>query len=87
DEYGAPTSSYSVLKPGRVVANDNGYGVFAPGVSQSNSSNSVKIGNTNIIVQGNVDSDIMPQLQSVLEQHREQTIEAARAAASNDAAT
>lgn len=91
DEYGAPTSSYSVLKAGQTrVSNDNGTGASAPGVAASSASgsvgNSVSIGDTHLTIQGNVDSDALPQLQQILQQHKEQTVQETRQAVNEDIA-
>lgn len=88
DEYGAPTSSYSVLRPGRTtVANDNGQVASAPGMAAGRGSSSgVSIGDTYVTVQGNVDSDVMPSIVAALEANRKQTVQEARQAAAADRA-
>lgn len=90
DEYGQPTSSYSVLKPGRTtVANDNGgispnSGSASPGAGSGGYS--IQFGDTNLTVQGTADVDTVKQMQAVLEDHRRQTVEDARQAVAADQA-
>lgn len=89
DEYGNPTSGYSVLKSGRttVAGNDNqvyagqaGYAANAGGMG------GVSFGDTNLTIQGNVDEDTLPKVQAMLNDHRQQTVQEARQAAAQDRA-
>lgn len=86
DEYGAPTSSYSVLRPGRTtVANDNGQIASAPGMAAGSGGGSGYTGgNTYVTVQGSVDADVMPQFMAALDNNRKQTVEEARQAVAED---
>lgn len=86
DEYGAPTSGYSVLKPGRTTvagSNDNSASSAAPALS----SGGLTIGDTNITIQGNVGDDTLSQMQELLEQNKKATIQEARQAAAADRAS
>jgi hypothetical protein len=85
DEYGQPTSSYSILKPGRTtVANDNGSGVVVGSQAGAARAGGVVFGDTNLTIQGSVDQDVLPQVQAMLDVHRERTIEDARVAVAQD---
>lgn len=87
DEYGNPTSDYSVLGRGKTtVANDNGsYSRVDVGTSGANGFNSgISIGDTHLVVQGNLDSDVLPQVQQMLQQNNEQVVQDARAAVAAD---
>lgn len=88
DEYGNPTSSYSVLKPGATVANDNGTIAPAPGV-RAGQSVGTTINNTatySINVEGNADAGTVAQIQAVLEANEERVVARARQAAAEDTA-
>ncbi len=80
DEYGAPTSGYSVLKPGATtVAPGNRMGGGGSGFGSS-----VTVGDTTLIVQGSMDSATLPQVEAMLDNSRQQTVEEARQVVAND---
>ena len=86
DDYGMPTSSYSVLKPGATVANDNGF-ASAPGlVGDRSASSNVSIGPAtyNINIEGNADADTVRQLREALEQTEDRAVERSREAVMAD---
>lgn len=85
DEYGAPTSSYSVLRPGMttVAGMPNTY---AQQAAASGGQVVVKMGDNIVNVQGNMVEDTMTQLQPVLEANRQQAVQDARVAVSQDIA-
>lgn len=89
DEYGAPTSSYSVLKPGRTVvgSNDNGQAAVAPGMAAGASSGmgGMQV-NSTLTIQGNVDSDMLPQVQKMFEENNRVVIQQARQVVNEDIA-
>jgi hypothetical protein len=89
DEYGAPTSSYSVLKPGRTVvgSNDNGQAAVAPGMAAGASSGlgGMQV-NSSLTIQGNVDSDMLPQVQKMFEENNRMVVQQARQAVNEDIA-
>lgn len=77
DEYGAPTSSYSVLRPGATRAsNDNS--TYSPGASSVGSMGGVSIGGNTITIQGNMDQDAMPAFEEALARNKQETIDEAR---------
>lgn len=84
DAYGNPTSAYSVLKPGATtVANDNGMGRLpsaSPGVN-------LTMGDTHLTVNGGADNNTVAQLQGLLDDHRQQTLQEARVLVANDIST
>ena len=89
DEYGNPTSGYSVLKSGRttVAGNDNQvYAGQAGYASNAGGMGGVSFGDTNLTIQGNVDEDTLPKVQAMLDDHRQQTVQEARQAAAQDRA-
>lgn len=75
DQYGAPTSSYSVLRPGSTVANDNR---VTPVNGSSFNGGGVNIGPTTLIVEGSLDSATLPQVEAMLTQNRQETVQEAR---------
>lgn len=82
DEYGAPTSGYSVLKPGATtVAPGNAVGGGSSGFGTS-----VAIAGTTLIVQGSLDSATLPQVEAMLNNSRQQTVEETRQVVANDIA-
>jgi len=89
DEYGNPTSGYSVLKSGRtsVAGNDNqvyaGQAGFASGAGGIGG---INIGDTNLTIQGNVDQDTLPLVQAMLDNHKDAVVQEARQAAAQDRA-
>jgi hypothetical protein len=88
DEYGNPTSSYSVLKPGATVANDNGTIAPAPGVraGQNVGSTVNSTASYQINIEGNADAGTVAQLQAALDAHEERVVARATQAAAQDAA-
>lgn len=86
DEYGAPTSSYSVLKRGATtVANGGGGTSYSGSSAKGGLSGGMTIGDTHIKIEGNASADTVQQLDRVLEQHRAQTVAEARNLAAQDA--
>ncbi|WP_343526004.1 tape measure protein [Sphingomonas sp.] len=88
DEYGNPTSGYSVLKTGRttVAGNDN----TAPNVGMAGAAGGGNVTNANtysIRIDGNADERTVQQLQEVLANHEDRVVERSRAAAAQDRAT
>ena len=88
DEYGNPTSGYSVLKTGRttVAGNDNS----APSVGMAGAAGGGNVTNANtysIRIDGNADERTVQQLQEVLANHEDRVVERSRAAAAQDRAT
>lgn len=87
DEYGNPTSGYSVLKTGRttVAGNDN----TAPNVGMAGAAGGGNVTNANtysIRIDGNADERTVQQLQEVLANHEDRVVERSRAAAAQDQA-
>lgn len=88
DEYGAPLSSYSVLRPGSTTAPGYSPSPNGPGAGMAgNVGNNVTIGDVNLTVQGNADRGTIEQIQGLLEQNRQQTLSDARQLAAQDRAT
>lgn len=88
DEYGNPSSGYSVLKSGRttVAGNDNN----VSNVGMAGAAGGGNITNTNtytIRIDGNADERTAQQLQEVLANHEDRVVERSRAAAAQDRAT
>ncbi len=86
DEYGAPTSYYSALRPGAVtVGNDNASAGFsAPAAAGSGS---FRGGDFTLVVQGGADQrTIQEQIVPMMEQYRDQTVQDARQAVVADQA-
>jgi hypothetical protein len=85
DEYGAPTSGYSVLRPGQTtvagVANDN-YGTMATRAGLGGSIDA----SVHVTVQGNMVEDTMQQLEPILAAHQRTTVNVARQAVAADQA-
>lgn len=84
DQYGAPTSYYSVLRPGATtVAESGGYGAsgFA---SVASGGTTIKQGDLTIQVQGNMVQDTVQEIMPVLDQFRQQTVEQSRQAVAAD---
>jgi hypothetical protein len=82
DNYGAPTSGYSVLRPGMttVSGQPNAYG-------QGGSAGVViHQGDTNITVQGSMDTPTMEQLVPILDANRQASVQDARQAVAADLA-
>lgn len=81
DQYGNPTSAYSVLRPGATTVAAGGpawgFGGMAGGIS-------FKGGDVNITVQGNMVSDTIAELEPVLQAHRQATVQDARQAVAAD---
>lgn len=84
DEYGAPTSSYSVLKPGQVrtgaAANDNRTGAPA------NVGNTVVIQGDTLKIEGGADRRTVEEMQQMLQQRDKNLIQQAREAVAADQA-
>jgi hypothetical protein len=84
DEYGAPTSYYSVLKPGgTTVAAGGGFGASSFPATASGGT-TIKQGDLNVTVQGNMVADTIDELVPVLEQYRQQTVNDSRQAVAAD---
>lgn len=82
DQYGSPTSYYSVLRPGdTTVANNRS----APGYMQNGIQ--VSTGDTHIIIQGDMADNTLNRLVPVLEAHQTDTVDKARQAVASDFAT
>ncbi len=80
DNYGAPTSGYSVLKPGNMTV--GGY----PNQPAATSGLTIVQGDTHIVVQGSMDTPTMEQLVPILDANRQQSVQDARVAVSQDLA-
>lgn len=84
DAYGNPTSSYSVLKPGSTVANDNA--LQPGGMAPANVGNFTSSPTYHINIEGNADDRTVAQIREALTQTEERAVERARAAAAQDRA-
>ncbi len=89
DEYGMPTSSYSVLRPGQTRAdNDNGPSTYSPGLAAGAASGSgvvINIGDgPRIVIEGNADESTVAQIEATLSAHEDRIVERAREAAAAD---
>lgn len=83
DEYGAPTSAYSVLKPGgTTVANDNP----ASGGSPANVGNFTSAPTYNIKIEGDASDRTVAKLREALIQTEERAVQRSRVAAAADQA-
>jgi hypothetical protein len=78
DEYGAPTSGYSVLRPGQT----NVAGTWNRGGSSGGGG--MVVGDTTLIVQGSLDSATLPQVEAMLNQNRQETVQEARRVVGRD---
>lgn len=87
DEYGAPTSSYSVLRPGATrvgeAANNNS---IAPGlVGRSGSGNSVTVSPSySITIEGNANEETVRQLRAVAQEITENAVQLSKQAVAED---
>jgi hypothetical protein len=82
DRYGAPTSYYSVLRPGDTTVAGNR---SAPGYMQ----NGVQVqgGDIHLTVEGDMADNTLNRLVPILQQHQDDTVNKAREAVANDFAT
>ena len=78
DQYGAPTSYYSVLRPGDTTVAAQGF------ASTANGGTTIKQGDLNVTVQGNMVRDTMDELMPVLQEFRQQTVQDSRQAVQED---
>lgn len=87
DEYGAPTSSYSVLKPGRttVAGNDNGYGPSV-GMAPANRGGDTFTATYTIDARG-AEQGVEARIRAVLEQNEDRVVQRARQASAADRAS
>lgn len=88
DEYGLPTSSYSVLKPGQTRAsNDNA--TYSPGGAGAGLAGvTINMGaGPRVVIEGNASDDTVAQLESVLAGHEDRVVERARSEINADIAT
>ncbi len=83
DEYGAPTSYYSVLKPGGTVANDNPASGMAPAGNVGNFTSSPTF---NIKIEGDASDRTVAKLREALIQTEDRAVERSRVAAAADQA-
>lgn len=85
DEYGAPTSSYSVLKPGAVTvaASRGGANMGAPA---ANNNNVGSFRGGDLIIQGGADRRTAEEMQASFQQWSKQTVQDARQAVAADQA-
>lgn len=90
DQYGNPTSHYSVLRPGEttVAGTGNGYSrAQMPSNDNAAGFGNITFGDTNLTIQGDVrDDNTVAQVEQLLKQNREQTVQEARQAAAADRA-
>ncbi|WP_077145389.1 hypothetical protein [Sphingopyxis sp. KK2] len=90
DEYGMPTSSYSVLRPGQTRANNDNAPTYSPGLAAGAAPNAgvvINIGDgPRIVIEGGADEGSVAQIEATLAAHEDRIVERAREAAAADTA-
>lgn len=86
DEYGAPTSSYSVLRPGAVTTTPNGSAPVFRGAPAAANNNVGSFRGGDLIIQGGADRRTIEELEPVFHEWSKKTVEDARQASAADRA-
>lgn len=85
DEYGAATSSYSVLRPGATRAGSNDNSTASPGARTGFAGVTINMGDSpRIIIEGNASDDAIAQVETRLAEHEERVVERARQVVAED---
>lgn len=84
DEYGLPTSSYSVLKPGATRA-DNDNATYSPGARSGLAGVTINMGDSpRIVIEGSASDETVAQIEARLAEHEERVVERTRQVVAED---